>query len=66
MVKELLCRNFNFIVKSRGTHFANGSIHGNRAAVWYSENQVTGGLDVFQESKFVFMRGSKKRRGIAL
>ena len=50
------------IVKSLGTCFANESIHGNRGAVWHSENQVTDGLGFLKELKFVFRKGSRKKR----
>lgn len=54
------------ILKSLGTGYANESIHGSRAAVWHSENQVTDGLGFLKELKSVFRKGSRKKRDDAV
>lgn len=45
---------------------ANESIHGSRAAVWHSENQVADGLGFLKELKFVFRKDGRKKRDYAL
>lgn len=53
------------IVKSPGVCFQKESIHGNRAVMWHSENQITDAPGSLKKMKFVFRRGDRKKTDFA-
>lgn len=54
------------IEMSSGMCFQKQSIHGNRAVMWHSENQVIDALGSLKEMKIVFRKSSRKKIDYAI